>query len=413
MRRLRPLTPPRRVSLARADWLIALALCLLGLVVVTCVTSQVREGRWAVAGDAHYVFATGRSIAYDGDLDLANQLDAMGDRYGFAQRRAADGFVPPPREIGASLGMVPGLWLHRITRAPEHLEPTFASLVPALAMGVVYALLVAGLGITAPDTRSEVRRRISVAAILGGVLPFYAMVSVGYTHAADAIVCAALTLALLRDPHLGRPLLLGGLLAAAVLVRLQNALWLAWPAVALALDAGTLTREARRKRVVGLVSCAAVGSLGCAPMLGVDALHPGSPGGAIRWDLEFFHPAAVFEGMASVVWGRHGLWSWTPLCLLGCLGLAVHRDRLPALAVLIVMVVLMAVSDDPEAGTAFGARRLCGLTMLCGLGLAEMWSVAAASWGRLPHGFRLAIAACVVSNLYRVGAAMLGLIRLS
>lgn len=413
MRPLRPLSPARRQSLPGLDKLIALALCVVGLLVVTCVTSQVREGRWAVAGDAHYVFAAARSVAYDGDLDLQNQLTVMGDRYRHGERAAADGFVPPPRELGPSLVMVPGLWLHHLVRAPEALEPAFAAVVPSLSMGLSYLLVLIVLGHSMPTTDPRARRGVALVAVLGGVLPFYAVVSSGYPHAADAVVGGVLALVLIRDPSLRRPALAGVALAAAVLVRLQNALWLAWPIAQLLLDARSLTPQARRQRGRAVAIVAAIGALGSAPLFVLDALHPGSPGGAIRWGLDFFDPTAAVVGTATVLWGVHGLWSWTPLMLVGSLGLGLRREHVPALAVLVSMIGLMAITADPEGGFAFGARRLCGLTALIGIGLGAVVSKLRESWGHVPHGFRIAAAACVVSNLYRTAAALVGLLRLS
>ena len=166
---------------------IAAALAIGGLLALVLGTASLADGRFAVAGDGHYVFATARSLAYDGDLDLGNQLRVMGDRWGLGRDAAADGFRFPPREIGPALVMVPGLWLHHALGVTPRLEPTFAAAPVAMSLAPLFWLLARlgdELALLAGDRGGTISPRertlIALLASLGGVVPFYAFGHFGF-----------------------------------------------------------------------------------------------------------------------------------------------------------------------------------------------------------------------------------------
>jgi hypothetical protein len=384
----------------------ALAIACVGI--VTAVTGRIGDGNYAVSGDAHYIYLTARSLAFDGDLDLTNQLRAFGDRWAYGRDPASDGWRFPPREIGPSLTMLPGLWLHHVVSAPARLAPTFAVVVPAMSLAVLFLVLARildrlELGARSPD-------ELALVGTLGFVVPFYAVGRVGYAHAPDAAVCALLLYALVRGASAWR---VGALLALAVLFRLQNFLWLAWPVVESWRargrgDAGTWTRPA---------TIGAVGLLGLAPQAWLAAMHPGTRLGPIRWGADFFDLDAYPADLFAVLMGGHGLLTWTPLAAIAIAGLlwaARTRDwpgAVPALTVLGAMVLLMASVRDPSGGWAFGARRLSGCAgILCvGVGLAGRTPLARAR----PHGWRALTWGLIAINLLLVGLALSGRISLA
>jgi hypothetical protein len=348
------------------DARIGLLLSLAVLVTLYTATAGIGDGSYAVRGDAHYLYLTGRSLAFDGDLDLTNQLRALGDRWGLGRDPAQDGWRFPPREIGPALLMVPGLVAHWLLGLPERWAPTFAVTLAAASLGLLFVLchrIAKALGVAD-------RPALLVAgfASLGFVVPYYAIGRVGYAHAPDALVCAAIALALLRR---GPAWQTGLLVGVGVLFRLQNFLWLAWPLVELARTHSGHDRPARAR---GAVTIGSLSLLGLLPQLWLNFAHPGSEQGAIRWDSSFFDLDGYAADLLTVVVGGHGLLSWTPIAALAIAGLWMGRREhpacIPAAAVLFLNVLLVASVRDPSGGWAFGARRLAGCTAALSIGLA-------------------------------------------
>jgi hypothetical protein len=383
-----------------------------------------------VAGDGHYVFAAGRSLAYDGDLDLTNQYWVMGDRWGLGRDPTDDRWRLPPREIGPSILMIPGLWLHLAVGAKVAWEPAFACLGAAASLGpcwlgCVRTLEAAGFEMQ-PASRtlgpSEARvserageaehsesgslawsqpmRRVewlASVAVFGFVVPFYAVGSSGYPHALDAAIGAWLAWALVaRKPAL----VIGALLACAVLTRLQNLLWLAWPIAEL-----IVRRDSTELRRVGAIAVVAVAGL--LPQLWLGLAHPGSERGAIGWTAAFFNFDGYPGDLLRVLFGVHGLVRWTPIAALSLIGLALDR-RVAAWAVLVGLWLLLASVRDVDGGDAFGARRLAGIVGLLALGLGRI--DLAVHWRR---ALNTTLALLLALNLALTGFAIAGTISLA
>lgn len=347
------------------DARIAAALSLSALLVLYWVTATIGDGAYAVRGDAHYLYLSGRSLAFDGDLDLSNQLRQFGDRWGLGRDPALDGWRFPPREIGPALLMVPGLWLHGLLGLPERWAPTLAVSLAAASLGVTFWLSTKIARAVGLEQRPAIL--IGAATGLGFVVPYYAVGRAGYAHAPDAMVCAAIALALVRCRPAWQ---VGLLLGVGVLFRLQNFLWLVWPVAALLL--APAPERGPRVRALGVV--AGLSLLGLLPQAWLEWAHPGSTNGAIRWDLGFFDLDGYLGDLLTVLVGGHGLLTVTPLAVLAIVGLWLGRGRvriaLPAAAVLLLNVFLVAAVRDPSAGWAFGARRLAGCTAIICIGLA-------------------------------------------
>lgn len=361
---------PRRLA-------IAAALSLLAALTVLLVAALV-DSNFAVAGDGHYLYATARSLAYDGDLDLTNQYRVLGDRWGLGRDPAADGWRLPPRELGPALLMVPGLWVHHGLGLAPAWAPAAAAIPVALCLGPCWLACARVIDAVsdAPSPHPRSADALALVAVLAFVVPFYAVGRSAYAHAADALACTWLLVALVEGR---RPALLGLLLAAAVLVRLQNVLWLPWLLLASAPGRGASERARAAATLVGL------GSLGLAPALFLGLAHPGSERGAIRWDPSFFDLDALGLDLLRVLGGEHGLLTWTPVAALALLGLLVaagsnaakperRRLALGALAVLAAWTFLFACVRDVDGGAAFGARRFAGATGLLALGLGLGWT---------------------------------------
>jgi hypothetical protein len=399
MRRPRGDVPPSGVAsspTSRRRLILAATISVLGILAMLAIATVLGPAH-LVAGDGHYVFAAGRSLAYDGDLDLTNQYWVMGDRWGLGRDPTTDRWRLPPREIGSSILMIPGLWLHLTIGAKAAWEPAFACLGAAASLGpcglgCVRTLEAAGFQMS----RGRVEWLASVA-VFGFVVPFYAVGSSGYPHALDAAIGAWLTWALVaRKPA---PVI-GALLACAVLTRMQNVLWLLWPIAEL-----IVRREPAELRRVGVI--AAVGATGLLPQLWLGLAHPGSERGALGWTLAFFNLDGYPGDLWRVLFGVHGLVLWTPIAALALIGLALHR-RAAAWAVLVGLWLLLASVRDVDGGDAFGARRLSGIVGLLALGLGQLDAVT-----RRRGALTVVLASLLAINLALTGLAIAGKISLA
>lgn len=406
MARVTPASSWRRASICAAIALLAMiAMWSLGLAI---------DPRQVVAGDAHYVFAAARSLAFDGDLDLTNQYWVMGDRWGLGRDPASDGWRLPPREIGPSLLMVPGLWLHHFAGLAPALEPSCACLLPAASLGPCWLacarIIDAVLADTASPRREALAEALAAAAVLGFVGPYYAVGAPGYAHAPDAAISAWLCWALVERRGPGQ---IGALLACAVLMRLQDLLWLLWPLMEIFAD-----RTTQRRGLPRLAIIVAIASLGLVPQLWLGLAHPGSARGSLGWTIAFFDLQDHGRDLVRVGLGVHGLIRWTPIAGLALLGLgagALGSQRRPgdrlrsieALAVLAAMWLLLAAVADVDGGDAFGARRLAGCVGILALGLAQLWrSLQRSAAARV--ALAITMSALVGANLSRTQRAIDG-----
>jgi hypothetical protein len=373
----------------------ALMLAIAGVVVALAVVAPRHGGRLGVMGDAHYAYAAALSLAEDGDVDIGDELAEIGDPWGFGRDRAADGVVLPVRELGPSLLMVPGISLGAALDVPRAQWPVLATLPTALSWAIAFlgiARALAGLGELAPA--AAVRDRIALAATLGLPGAFYAVGYAGYAHGPDAAIGAWIVAGLVRGASARA---VGLLVAGALLFRLQNALWLAWPACT-AIAARGEARFPAMRRVVTIGAVALVGTL---PQAIMAVRHPGSDRGAVRWGLDFFDVQGLGADLLEVLVGIHGLFTWTPLALVGFVGLVLATARpkgdrfpmLPALVVVIALVLLCAMARDPAAGHAFGARRLAATAGPLALGLVALRARASPSAARVLDLAMLVLAA--------------------
>lgn len=438
---------------------LALATCLsiLGVLVTAWVTSQVGDGRLPLAGDAHYVWLSARSLAFDGDLDLTNQYAQFGDKWGLGRWPATDGTRFPPRELGPSLLMLPGLfllhWLQAWCSAGQCTstwpwapgsEAWLATLPSAASLGPLFLALrrIVAHAITSTtserstvaasrETSQRLVTTLTLAATLGFVPPFYAVGHAGYAHAPDAVVCAWLVVAFIERRS---TFATGGLLALAVTMRLQNVLWLVWPIVDTWRSAAAATRsntktEVLRDGVARPATLMLMACLGITPQVLLAVLHPGSEVGSIRWGPGFFDVEGLGGDLVTVLVGVHGLWSWTPIAAIATVGLAfacrrpsAANDPLadaarPSLLVASALVVLVALVPDPDGGDAFGARRLAGLTSVFALGLAAIVGALRPRDGSETRPRRFVLPAFVVlvsclaaANVVRVALALTGVL---
>jgi hypothetical protein len=383
----------RLPSRERQRLLISLALGIIGLAFIFLVTAeQAPIGDYFLAGDGHYLAMTARSIAFDGDLDLTNQYRQWGDRWQLGQWPTRDGWRLPPRSIGPALLMVPGLWLHDLFGDPTTSYGPWSSIGPALTPAVCFWLISFRLDRLRPDAHGTHSPAAAFIAIFAFVLPYYAWGRSAYPHAGDALAASVLLFVLLRDEPKAAPV--GLAIGLCVLMRYQNVLWWLWPAWVYARPADAEPWRERMSKLLVLTLCAGVGLL---PTAYLAWAHPGSEVGVIRWTADFFNFDDYLGDLVDVLVGVHGLLSWTPIAALALAGLLIPapraRDRQGFAIVFVAMWLLMATVLDPNAGTAFGARRLASYTPVFAWGLFRLYESARR------HSSQLELAVLTISAL--------------
>ncbi|MBE7558820.1 hypothetical protein HS125_07675 [bacterium] len=228
---------------------------------------------------------------------------------------------------------------------------------------------------------------------LGTPLLSYLFVEPSFSHALSFMLGAGFLL--YWSEHFDAPtseltagwrpyLTLGWLLGLSMVVRWQNVLFAALPA----LDALRLLRRHAQQRRPGdavrtlarYAALAAVAFLAFLPQMLVWKLLSGSlfiiPQGEGYLDWTQWNTWRV------LLHPQHGLFSMHPLALVGLLGLALGWRRHPRLCVylgiaFLLQLAISSVVHDWWAGGAFGQRRLDSVFPILGLGLAwmlERWS---------------------------------------
>ena len=403
-----PRLPPRE----RDRLLITLCLAAAGLAFIFLVTAQQGPaGKYFVAGDGHYLAMTARSLGFDGDLDLTNQYRKWGDRWHLGRWPTRDGWRLPPRAIGPAFLMVPGLWLYDwLGVAPKPYGP-WISIGPALTPALCFWLISFRLERLVPNASRTHALFATFIAVFAFVLPYYAWGRSAYPHAADALAASILFFVLVRETP--KPAQVGLAIGLCVLMRYQNALWLLWPMLLYARpDLPTpWDQRIRNLMVLGLCACA-----GLLPTLYLAWAHPGSEVGVIRWTSDFFNVDGYAGDLADVLVGVHGLLSWTPVVVLALAGLGIPgphlRHRQGFALVFIAMWLLMGTVLDPNAGTAFGARRLCSYTPFLAWGLYRLFAASRAHSAKLEFAVLSSSTLLCALNLARTWQAVHGQLEL-
>jgi len=352
--------------------------------------------------DSPKYFAYLRSLAKDGDLDFANEWTHWGEPpppltptgHRFTQASigpalmwapfylVADGLVRAGNMLGLTSRSVEGY-------GPPYLRSTLAGTVVFVVLGTF------ALGQVLARRYSKPVTVLSILAILGATpMAYYTFVHGGMSHGlAFALTAFAIFLAD-RLESVGRTFewfLLGLVLGLLVAVRLQAAvvgvfmlpfLW------------GAARRGFLSARGLGAIMLG--GLLGFLPQLlawkviygsyitvGADleawAREAGLSNPVLFQPASWFNPRSVFwrEVLFSA---HHGLFNWTPLCLVGLLGLPLALGRAPQLALGGLFVFLAITwfngSLADRGGDAFGGRRFDVFFPFAALGVAAVLELA-------------------------------------
>ncbi|HEX2656699.1 MAG TPA: glycosyltransferase family 39 protein [Polyangia bacterium] len=358
-----------------------------------------------VTGDGHYSWVMARSLAFDGDLQLANDYALCGDPWhqGVDQGggRPANGFY-----IGPALVWTPVLaFAHAVVPLPIDAPAAWRSgcagpwVTWTLTLGPLAGVLTAWLGYR--FARRWASARASQAAMLANAFAtgfvHFATINVSYSHVWTA---GALGLALLgwlraieAPARRSRWLLAGVGFGAAALMRPQSALFVLAP-LALLLFQAVRRPPAQREPLALVVPRALLLLAGFLALFWIQLwanhvlygrLFP-FPLGARYVQLGHPRPFALLFG------GRGGMLSWHPVLWLALIGVALQVARRPsrpfwlALTLPMVLEFYLDASVDWHASAAFGARRLTVLTVPFVAAMAVCGSALWARVKRWPNG---------------------------
>ena len=344
-----------------------------------------------VVGDAieHYVQL--RSVVFDGDLQFLNdyaglyRVDEQAMSGAAAWKTTPTGHIRNYMPVGPALLWAPLFLL--VTAAIALLNAGglaypldgFARVFQSTAgfSGILAAT--AGTWIAFRTSAALFDRRAAIVATLAVWLAssavYYSLISPAYSHAASILAVSAFWLAWIRtrDRQDARRYVVLGLLAGlAALMRWQDAILLAIPALDMAWHRRALGVAGIAWR---LAACAAAAVFAFIPQMivwhvlyGQTLTVPQGPG-FMRWS----EPALL----ATLFSDNHGLLTWTPIVALSLVGLVplVRRDGLVGTAAVLFLLASWYVNSsvaDWWAGEAFGARRFLSCYPVFVLGLTAL-----------------------------------------
>jgi hypothetical protein len=387
-------------------------------------------------GDGHMHFLFTRSLVFDRDVNLDNDLAQFGDPWN--QPITVTGRKNVMQQIGPSLVWAPVLagadgaamvanWfgadIQRHGYTLFHQRILFATSVLFAWLAMLFAIAVALKFFGGRWSATWA----AVAALLGTSLTYYATYMPSYAHAMDAAACAiflgywALTYG---DLRWRRAMWLGVWLGIATMVRAQDVLM----GIVFALELGVLAFGARAQGIrvstmylVRGVLCLAVVAVAYLPQLYVWKLFYGSwittPQGPGQ--MRYSHPM-VMEFLFS---SRNGWLSTHPIAYLGVVGLLVGmvfgralgpRVRMLSLAMTLVIigqVYTNAVTYEWWSGASFGQRRMCSVTLPIVIGIAIMLRLCNRLFKRVPTVARQSIAIIVLGYFVTWNLSWVGQLR--
>jgi hypothetical protein len=353
-----------------------------------------KPGGQIVVGDAlgHYVQL--RSVVFDRDLQFKNEYARL---HGVSEEAieavsAAERMTPTdhirnympfgPALLWAPLFLVVTAvtWIANLFGAGYPLDgfarafqatPGFSGIAAACAGSCLAYLTASRLF----DRRTAIWATLTVW--LSSSTLYYSLVSPTYSHAASMLVVSGFWLAwiaTLDRQTIARYAAIGALAGAAALMRWQDAVLLAIPAIEALSRWRTFGPSGSATRMVAATAAAAMAFL---PQIAVWIVLYGSPfvipqgSGFMRWSEPALWPVLFSD--------NHGLLTWTPILALSLAGLVPLTRRHPAIGTaaigfIVVTWYVNAAVADWWGGEAFGARRFISCYPVFALGLAALFA---------------------------------------
>jgi hypothetical protein len=359
--------------------------CLVAYIVAVGVFGK-SSGR-IVFGDATHHFVQLRSMVFDHDLDFRNEYvriyglhgDEAGTEWVFTDLTPT-GHVRNYMPVGPALLWAPLYllvaavqtvlsWIGLAAR-PDGFDRAL-QLVPGVT-GIMAATMAAWMSWRLVGRRigATAAALATIGVWLGSHAFYYTLVSPSYSHAASMLTASVFVSVWIgtRDaPSMPRFLLWGGLCGLCALMRWQDAVFLAIPAI----DALRWPGPWPRRITAGAAALAGF----------LAAFSPQM----IVWTVLYGRPLALPQGPSFMQWtaphpwqllfsDNHGLFVWAPILVPAVLGLVtcLVRDRAlrwPVGLLLLATWYTNAAVADWWGGEAFGARRFLSLFPWFVLGL--------------------------------------------
>jgi hypothetical protein len=384
--------------------------------------------------DGFYYFAYLRSMAFDRDVNFANdyRLLGLGDKAHLFQLTPT-GYAQSAWTVGPAIVWAPFFAAgHAVARQLSASNPnvstngvSFPYRQAVCIAGLFYALL--GCWFCFRAAAIFYPRPLAAAAtalVVGGsFMIWYIVKEPSMTHAPSMAAVAGFVWAWLAtrgERTIRQWALLGAIAGFMALIRWQNALFALLPACdaigALVAAARASDRPRMTRTLIGgaiFTGCAVVAFL--PQMIAWHSIYGTwlavSPvGPQIRWS---------DPHLADILWSsRNGLFSWSPILYCAAIGLVVFAAARPAIGVpallaVGVMTYFNACIQDWWGSAGFGGRRFDGLIPLFSIGAAAFGSSAAAMTRRHPLPVVAGAGSLLVLwNLALMSAAQDGIVRI-
>jgi hypothetical protein len=373
----------------------------LALLAVFLVQWAILFGASELSWDAAHYYSYARSIVFDGDMRIDNDLrlsyaTATPDfvESNFDQVKTQSDRVASPFAFGSSLLWLPWLSILRgaaaIGQATGQLPDTFTGYEWYFTLGLATLSMILGWLAFWFAYRLALQVSEKPAALLSTLtmlfatpLLYYMHIEALYAHATAAFITSIFIFVwwrTFRSPtSLATAVAIGALLGLAILVRWQHLVYLVLPLSSIAgwwLSAAAGERRARFKPAV--LQALFVG-LGVAAVVSLQLVH---------WRLLYDQWITVPQGATFMDWSApfwrevlfstfRGLLPWMPIFFLSLAGLLIQMKKqrsflLPLLIVLVLETYINSSTGDWFAGGGYGPRRLTGELAILVIGYAAL-----------------------------------------
>jgi len=353
------------------------------------------------AWDATFYYAYARSVVFDGDLRIDNDLRLSYPTTApdFAakqldQIKLETGRVASPFAIGSSLIWLPWLAVLRLAAGlgqaggilPDTLtgyEWYFTAGLATLSMLLGWLAHWIGYRIANVENGRLTALAAALTVLFASPLIYYQYREPLYSHATAAFITGLVTLTWWRIhqklPGSRQGILLGGLIGMAALVRWQHLVYLALPAVSTAWWWVSSPRKEKRERTWPAARYLLFVGIAALALLSLQL---------VQWRVFYGTWLTIPQGGAYVDWRApfwqpvlfstfRGIIPWMPLIPLAVIGLLLMLRRKPALVVPLLLVLLLETyvnssTRDWFGGAGFGPRRYTSELVILILGYAGL-----------------------------------------
>ena len=356
------------------------------------------------AWDATFYYAYARSVVFDGDLRIDNDLRLSYPTTApdFAakeldQDTLETGRVASPFAIGSSLIWLPWLAVLRLMAGfgqalgllPEILsgyEWYFTAALATLSMLLGWLAHWIGYRIARVESGRFSALAAAITILFASPLIYYQYREPLYSHATSAFATGLLLMVWWRShrqlPGNKQAVLLGALIGLAALVRWQHLVYLALPAVSTVWWWLSLDKEKRGQQLFPAARYLFVIGLAALALFSLQL---------IQWRVFYGTWLTVPQGSAYVDWRApfwqpvlfstfRGILPWMPIIPLAVIGLIATVRRKPALVIPLLLVLLLETyvnssTRDWFGGAGFGPRRYTSELVILILGYAGLLQV--------------------------------------